>query len=68
MTTRRPRFDQVLEGIRVRVYATKDEYEVIFNNDDIDDMAADVRCYPKMGGPEAWAHQGRLEYAREGNT
>lgn len=62
MTTRRkPKFDRELDGIRVRVYATRSEYEVILGDGDIDDPEADVTCYPKLGDPGAWAHQARLE-------
>lgn len=61
---RQPKFDEVIDGIRVRVYATRSEYEVIYNDDDISDLASEVRCYPKVGEPGPWAHQGRLEYER----
>lgn len=62
MAKRQPKFDDVIDGVRVRVYATRSEYEVIFNDDDIADPNADVTLYPKIGEPSAWAQQGRLEY------
>lgn len=62
---RKPKFDEVLEGIRVRVYATRSEYEVIFNDDDIEDQGAQVICYPKSGPVENWANLARREYAEE---
>ena len=55
---RKPKFDQVIEGTRVRVYATRSEYEVIFDDDDIADPASPVLLYPKVGYPEIWAKQG----------
>jgi hypothetical protein len=65
MSTRKPKLDEVIKGVRVRVYATRSEYEVVFNDDDVDDPAAQVLCYPKTAGPNAWAHQGRAEYVPE---
>ena len=63
MSPRKPKLDEVIKGVRVRVYATRSEYEVVFNDDDVDDPEAQVLCYPKMaGGPNVWAHQGRAEY------
>lgn len=64
MAKRQPKFDGEIDGVRVRVYATRTEYEVIFNDDDIADKGAKVLCYPKIGTAEAWAHQGRLEMSR----
>jgi len=61
---RKPRYEVVINGVRVRVYATRNEYEVVFNDDDIDDMASEVYCYPESGGPEVWAEQGYVEYDR----
>ena len=65
MTTRKSKLDEVINGIRVRVYATRSEYEVVFNDDDVHDLNAQVLCYPRVGGPEPWARQGRLEYVSE---
>lgn len=65
MSARRPKFDDVLDGVRVRVYATRTEYEVIFADGDIDDPAAEVFCYPKIGGADGAARLGRREYAPE---
>lgn len=66
MAKKQPKFDDVIDGVRVRVYATRQEFEVIYNDDDIEDSAAQVRCYPKIGPADAWAHQGRLDYKPEG--
>ncbi len=57
----------MLDGVRVRVYSTRTEYEVIFNDDDIADPNAQVMCYPKFGTVNAWAHQGRADYTPEDN-
>lgn len=61
MSKRKPVFDQMLDDVRIRVYARRSEYEVIFNNDDIDDYSAEVLVYPKIGVPALWAKQGLLE-------
>jgi hypothetical protein len=65
MSTRQSKYVAVLDGVRVRVYATRTEYEVVFNDDGVDDMSARVLCYPKTGGTEPWAHQGRAGYKPE---
>jgi hypothetical protein len=57
--------DEVINGVRVRVYATRSEYEVVFNDDDVDDPTAQVLCYPKFLGLITTAHQGRAEYVPE---
>jgi hypothetical protein len=51
--------------VRVRVFATRSEFEVVFNDDDIDDPSAQVLCYPKFLGVNTSAHQARLEYVPE---
>lgn len=61
MAKRQPKVDEIIDGIRVRVYATRTEYEVIFNDDDIDDREAKVMVYPKSFGSYGAAHQGRKE-------
>jgi hypothetical protein len=60
-----PKFDQKIDGTRVRVYATRSEYEVIFNDDDISDQSAEVTCYPKVGLPSIWAAQAHAEWKRQ---
>ena len=65
MSTRKPKFDEVLDGVRVRVFSTRSEFEVVFNDDDIDDPSAQVLCYPKFLGVNTSAHQARLEYVPE---
>lgn len=65
---KQPKYDEVLEGIRVRTFVVGREYVVVFHDDDVDDPKARAMCYPKMGDPEkapaAWAAQGRLDYDR----
>lgn len=62
MTTKRqPKVDTTFEGVRVRVYATRSEYECLIGEGEIDDPEAHVMIYPKVGGPEAWAHQAFIE-------
>jgi hypothetical protein len=58
---RAPKFDEVIDGTRVRVYATRTEYEVIFGDGDIAAPDAKVLCYPKLGDPGLWARQGLAE-------
>ncbi len=65
MSKRQAKFDQVIDGVRVRIYATRSEYEAVFNDDEVDDPQAQVLCYPKMGGADTWARQARLEYRSE---
>ena len=62
MGKRQPKVDQVIRDVRVRVYASRTAYEVIFGNDDIEDMEAEVLLFPKLGTAEIWAAQGRTEY------
>jgi hypothetical protein len=64
MAKRMPKFDGKIEGTRVRVYATRTEYEVIFNDDDIANSEAEVILYPKVGNPETWARQAMAERNR----
>jgi hypothetical protein len=62
MAKRQSKHDEIIEGTRVRVYATRSEYEVLFGDGDIADPEADVRCYPKAGYPALWARQGHAEW------
>jgi hypothetical protein len=62
MAKRQPKFDEVLNGTRVRVYATRSEYEVLIGDGMIEDPEADVWCYPKLGIPSTWAAQALAEY------
>ena len=63
MAKKQPKFDQVIRDVRVRVYASRAEYEVLFGSTrEIEDLEADVLVYPKFGTPDNWAAQGRLEY------
>ncbi len=64
---RESKYDQVIDGIRTRVYATRTEYEVIFNDDDIADPGSQVLCYPKFMGISVAARQGRAEYVAGGS-
>lgn len=59
---RQPKHDEIIDGVRVRVYATRSEYEVLVGDGDIDDPSAEVWAFPKFGTPDAWAHQARLNH------
>lgn len=58
---RKPRLDQVFDGVRVRVYGTRSEWEVIFDDDDIGNPDANVLVYPKRLNVLVAARQGLLE-------
>lgn len=60
---RKPEYETVIKGVRVRVYATRNEYEVIFNDEDIADVASEVYRYPKIGGRYRAAIKGYIEYS-----
>ena len=63
MGKKQPKFDQVIRDVRVRVYASRTEYEVLFGSArEIEDPEAYVLVYPKFGTAANWAAQGRLEY------
>ncbi len=62
---RKPKFDQVLNGVRVRIYATRSEYEALIGDGDIADPDAPVWLYPKVGDPGAWAAQARLDHGQD---
>lgn len=62
MAARKPKVDEVIDGVRVRVYATRSEFEAIYGDADIADPNANVRVYPKVGTPDAWTRQARLDY------
>ena len=63
MGKKQPKFDQVIRDVRVRVYASRTEYEVLFGSTrEIEDREAHVLVYPKFGTPDNWAAQGRAEY------
>lgn len=60
MTTKQtPKFDEVIDGVRIRVYATRGEYLALAGDGDLDDPVEDVWGYPKVGPAEVWAHQHR---------
>lgn len=59
-TQRKPKYETTIEGVRVRVYATRSEYEVLVGDGDIADPKAEVWMFPKIGAPDAWAHQAYL--------
>jgi hypothetical protein len=62
MAKRQPKIDKIIDGVRVRVFATRSEFEVLFNDGDIEDDDAYVLIYPKFGDASIWAAQGRLDY------
>lgn len=65
MSKRQPKVDRIIDGVRVRIYASRSDYEAVFNDDDIDDPAAQVLLYPKAGSADVWADQARIEYKPE---
>jgi hypothetical protein len=62
---RRPKLITKVNGIDVRVYATRSDYECLIGDGDIDDPTAEVWVYPKVGTPDAWAHQAVLDSGRK---
>lgn len=73
MATRRPKYDMErqipgqAEGstIRVRVYSTRQEYEVLIGDEDIANPDAPVWCFPKIGDGLMWADEGVRAYAAD---
>lgn len=61
MTTRQVKYEEIIKGVRTRVYATRSELEVLLGDGSIDDPDATVWVYPKMIGPYAAAHQAILD-------
>jgi len=59
---RQPKYDETVRGTRVRVYATRSEYEVLIGDGDVADPDAEVWCYPKVGTPGTWAAQAIAEH------
>lgn len=58
---KQPKHEETIDGVRVRVYATRSEYEALIGDGEIDDPEAHVLCYPKVGAPADWAHQAVLD-------
>lgn len=65
MAKKQPKFDDTIDGVRVRVYATRSEFEALVGDGEIDDPEASVWCFPKIGTPDAWAHQAVLNHKAE---
>lgn len=73
MAARRPKYDGTrqipgrMEGdeIRVRVYATRQEYEVLLGDGDIADPDSPVWCFPKIGDGLVWADEGVRAYVAD---
>lgn len=61
---RKPKIDIVIEGVRVRVYASRAGREAILGDGDIDDPDADVWIYPRELGFNDCARLARHEAAR----
>lgn len=59
---KKPVYDGEIDGIRIRVYSSRTEYEVVYNDDDYEDLDAHVMVYPRIIGIQGAARQGRLEY------
>lgn len=45
---RKPKYDGVLGGVRVRVYTTRTDREVVFGDDEIDAPGTEVWFYPRV--------------------
>ena len=56
--------EETIDGIRVRVYARRTEYEVLLGEGSINDPQAEVWAFPKVGTPSTWAHQAVLNQGR----
>lgn len=65
MSKRQPKFDTMIDGVRVRVYATHTEYEALIGDGEITDPDAPVWCFPKVGSPSIWARQALLNHQSE---
>lgn len=65
MATRKPKYEAQIDGQRVRVYATRSEYEVLVGEGDISDPDAPVWCFPKVGQPFVWAAQAVMNWKED---
>lgn len=61
---KRPTWEGDIDGIHIRVYATRTSYECIAGDEDISDPKSNVWVYPKTGNAGVWAHQFREELKR----
>ena len=61
---------KALKDVRLRLWTPQGATIAFVKqvNPTIEDMTANVRVYPKIGDPSAWAHQGRLDYRPEEQT
>lgn len=62
MAKRQPEHEETIDGVRVRVYATRSQFEALIGDGDIDDPSAEVWEYPKIGTARDWAHQAVLQH------
>lgn len=62
MATPRPKIDTTRDGLRVRVYARRSEFEVLIGEGDIADPEAEVWCFPKIGTAEVWVDQAMVNH------
>lgn len=62
MSKRQPKHEATINGIRVRVYASRTEYECLIGDSDISDPNAEVWCFPKVGSFLSWAHQAVMNH------
>jgi hypothetical protein len=61
MAKKQPKFDQVIRDVRVRVYASRTEYEVLFGSTrEIEDREAHVLVYPAAATKRAAPDSGSV--------
>lgn len=58
---RQVKYEETIEGVRIRVYATRSELECLVGDGDIADPDAEVWVYPKGVGPLAASRQAYLD-------
>jgi hypothetical protein len=61
LMARKTKYEETIDGTRVRVYATRSELECLIGDGDIADPEQEVWVYPKIIGPYAAAHQAILD-------
>lgn len=65
MAKRSPKHEEVIDGVRVRVYATRAAFEALIGDGDVDDPSAEVWEFPKIGTAATWAHQAVLNHKND---
>jgi hypothetical protein len=62
MAKKRPKYEEMRDGLRIRVYTTRTEYEVLIGDEDYEDPEAEVWVFPKVGGILMWVGQAILSH------